>query len=389
MLGLKPTMGILGRKHTTAFIMTPDMNCYPVIIAKPERGYFFARIDNEVYCFLTNSRSIYNVKLRNSLYYPRMVIYMLNDAHPINFDDVAKMRIFMDLNPGTKITPEIASIMLSQEGLSTYDSIKVPGTGTVVAEPGEKGGRFSLKKKPKDAEALEYGPDEIAQTDEEKAEFEALPDFAKTYVSSRKRIDMTLDKLKMRINAGDRSECQVIDLEQYFEKNAAPGDMMAYATQIIAEYGSKWIIVPPVKFTDMFSSRMTDMTGVLGIADRLVSKGMREFDRIANPAKSAKNYWFLIAMVGGLGAVMAGVLAWLFLGSGGGVDVNSAEFWQNLQQSGAQPPDLSGGNDIGSAIQQSVDQLTSEGSVIGSLIEGGAPGGQSITEQPEISVGGG
>ena len=345
-------MGLFGSNYPTALIFTQDMTVYPVVVKETERGFFFAQINGQKYAFMLNERAPYAMRISKAFRYPRILVYMINDSEPINFDDVAKLKMFAKLNPGTVITPEIAAVILREQ---------------------------------KD------GPD---QYDSPKRDDFNFPD------------GKTLAKLKEKLDA-DASEvgCKTIDLVEYFGKEQNRDEHRQFAQAVISQFGSKNVMIPPVTFTTTFHNRMVNSPGFFAFMEKLVSQGHRDFNKIGNPIHSANKSWMMLLMIfGGIGAI-AIIIAWALLsgqiptdfgglgGLGGGLSLEEL-----INQGQQQCPD--GPENCPQGI---LDQLGGSFSGIGDAVgdvvgraTGGAGGGSppppppsgSLTTPPDTTTGG-
>ena len=342
-------------KYKTALIITSDMLCYPVVIKHPERGFFHAMINKKPYVFWLNRRSNYNLMIGKSPRSPVVAFYTMADATPINFDDMLKFAYFVRLNPGARITPEIAEIILREQSATTCtqgvihagqagdSDPALPGpagpadsadpsnpSGALPAgQPGQPGQVIIDPANPVDPAGLMdpapvdapdpanprriidpaalsapkrdvYGPD---------LEMDFKTPTNKKFAAMSKKIRADVDKV--------RSECVIIDLEQYFDMNKNPDDAARYVEGIMQEYGKRHIVIPPVDFTDALGPRMSDSSGVLGYISEMNRTVNIEYSKMANPTHAANRFW--IVMLGIIGLVGAGAAVGYFALTGGGV----------------------------------------------------------------------
>lgn len=306
---MSPSSGVLSVKHKTAFILTSDMNCYAVVIKRPERGFFHAVINKTPYVFWLNKRSTYSLVIPKSLKYPSIAFYNLADATPINFDDLVKFGFFVTLNPGAKITPEIADIILREQN-RTIAGQGVPQAGKAVKLPAQQGGKAPVIR----TDGTIVGDDVPGSTLTTKRDMYG-PDHeygfktptAKQYAALKRKLQHSID--------GVRSECVIVDLEEYLKMNNNPDDQARFSDGVIQEYGKREVIIPPIDYTEALGSRMNDSSGALGYISELKRAANVEYDKIANPTKGANRYWIMVFGVVGVIAAI-GVGGYLLLGGG-------------------------------------------------------------------------
>lgn len=344
--GLNPGAGILNPKYKTAFIFTSDMSCYAVVIKHPERGFFHAVINKKPYVFWLSKRSTYSLNLPKAPKYPALAFYNIADATPVNFDDLLRFNYFVKLNPGAKITPEIADIIIrNQTATKSTESVEVQtgpgmavlqgadgmpapavgnghGPGGVPIPAGGPGGAVRAAVPGPDVPDMDQpggqpGPQPGPQVPppppprsgrqmyvpENELDFKT-PD-SKKFAALSKKIRSDIAKVK--------SECVVVDLEKYINTGKHPDDHSNLSAAIIQEFGRRDLLIPPVDFTEALGARMSDSSGMLGFIHELKRATKVEYDKLANPTQTANRFWIMLfGIIGGIAA--CGVAAWLLMG---------------------------------------------------------------------------
>lgn len=287
-----PAKDILGPKYTTAFIFTGGRTVHPVVIKKSHKGFFIARINGQYYFFSLTGQD-YAVRMPPPFHEPRILVYMIQDMNPIDMDEFVKLRLFAKLNPGCRITPEVAQVLMTTDHEEVYEN----PPGEVMTMPTEK----------------------------------------------------SIAKLKTKIDQqGGREVCKVVDLDEAFGKFKHPDQPPIFNQEMINEFGAQNMVVPPVQFAPIFSPRMMDSSSFLGEVIHLAQKVNLEFRKIANPTFVPNRFWLKILLLFGIiGGV--GVAGALFSGdlSGGG------DFLSNFEQAIADAglPSLDGLGGLGAAFQ--------------------------------------
>lgn len=347
---LSPAAGIFSHKYPTALIHTSDNTAYAVPIKKPERGYFMAMIRNKPYVFWIKRRDIYSLYMAKSPRFPSYYLYTMGDAHPVNFDDVLRLGFFAKLNPGAKITPETAEIIMKKQDVArSEEAVKAPEGTEEDPEEDPDRGKYKV--------VGDVPPDKIAKKDmyqpEKQLDFKTPPE--KKFHALKSKINKNVAKV--------RNECVIVDIEKYIGLNKHPDDPGRFSEAILQEFGRRELVIPPVEMTDTLNTRMTDNPGTLGYAADLKRNSQVEFDKIANPAQTA-NKFFLKIMLIIIGVSVVGAAIYMLATGGlGGEPIDFSqyvrpEFLTDTGLGGVIDPALDAiGNTAGRA-QETIQDLT-------------------------------